>query len=176
MKCLVTPECLVQFWVWWFCLHLEKYGIYPDKTSTSSPIEEIIIDAAKQLPYYFCRFFKVSVSKYFSVETTTPIIIIVPSSDRNGPLSFHCFENSTVLHVIQSWSSDQNVSLSFHCFENHTVLHVIQSWASDQNVPLSFHCFGNPTVLHVIQWGSCEQNVPLSFYCFEKLWWRLTIL
>ena len=42
---------------------LEKYGIYPDKTSTSSPIEEIIIDAAKQLPYYFCRFFKVSVSQ-----------------------------------------------------------------------------------------------------------------
>ncbi|XP_028413164.1 unconventional myosin-XV-like isoform X2 [Dendronephthya gigantea] len=39
---------------------LEKYGIFPDKTSTSSPIEEIIIDAAKQLPYYFCRFFKVS--------------------------------------------------------------------------------------------------------------------
>ena len=46
-----------------FVVSLEKYGIYPDKTSTSSPIEEIVIDAAKQLPYYFCRFFKVSVSK-----------------------------------------------------------------------------------------------------------------
>lgn len=44
-------------------LFTEKYGIYPGKTSTSSPVEEIIIDAAKQLPYYFCRFYKVSVRR-----------------------------------------------------------------------------------------------------------------
>lgn len=43
---------------------LEKYGIYPDKASTSSPVEDIVIDAAKQLPYYFCRFYKVSVRIY----------------------------------------------------------------------------------------------------------------
>ena len=40
---------------------LEKYGIYPDKVSTSSPVEEIVIDAAKQFAFYFCRFYNVSV-------------------------------------------------------------------------------------------------------------------
>jgi hypothetical protein len=46
-------------------------------------------------------------------------------------LPFHCFENLTVPHVIQSRSSDQNVPFSFHCFENLTVLHVIQSRCSN---------------------------------------------
>jgi tellurite resistance-related uncharacterized protein len=85
------------------------------------------------------------------------------SSDQNVPsLSFHCFENPTVLHVIQLRSSDQNVPLSFHCFENPTVLHAIQSWSSDQNVSLSFHYFENPTVLHVIQMTelfSCQLHI-----------------
>ena len=72
-------------------------------------------------------------------------------SEGNVPLSFHCFENLTVLNVIQSWSSDQNVLLSFHCFENLTVLNLM-SWSSDQNIPgLFFHCFENLTVLHVVR-------------------------
>jgi hypothetical protein len=56
-------------------------------------------------------------------------------------LSFHCFENPTVFHAIQSWSSDQNVPLPIHCFENLTVLHAFQSRSRDQNVPLPIHCF-----------------------------------
>jgi hypothetical protein len=87
---------------------------------------------------------------------------------RMFPLSFHCFENLTVPHAIQSWSSDQNVPLSFHCFENLTVLHAIQSWSSDQNVPVSFHFFENLTVLHAIQSWSSDQTDPLSFHCFEN--------
>jgi hypothetical protein len=50
-------------------------------------------------------------------------VMIQTSSDQNVPLSFHCFENLTVLHAIQSWSSDEIVPLSFDCFENLTVLY-----------------------------------------------------
>jgi hypothetical protein len=62
--------------------------------------------------------------------------------------SYNISHNSS---VIQSGTSDWNVLLSFHCFENPTVLHAVQLWFGDQNIPLSFHCFENLIALHAIQ-------------------------
>ena len=48
------------------------------------------------------------------------LVVFFPTSDdplvEYVPLSFLCFENAFVLHVIQLWSNDQNVALPFHCF------------------------------------------------------------
>ena len=81
---------------------------------------------------FHCLFIVLKISLFSMSSSHHPLI-------RMLHCFFHCFENLTVLHLIQSWSSDQNVPLSFHCFENFTVLHVIQSWSSDQHVLLYFH-------------------------------------
>ena len=39
----------------------EKYGITPERPHSSVPVEDIIIEAARQLPLYFSRFFVVKV-------------------------------------------------------------------------------------------------------------------
>jgi hypothetical protein len=60
----------------------------------------------------------------------------VTTSDRNVPLSFHCFEDPTVLHAIQ-WSECFIVFSFFwrsHCSPCHPVT------TSDRNVPLCVHC------------------------------------
>jgi len=44
----------------------EKYGITPERPHSSSPVEGIVIEAARQLPLYFSRFFVVSVSFHLS--------------------------------------------------------------------------------------------------------------
>lgn len=40
----------------------EKYNITPERPHSSSPVEGIVIEAARQLPLYFSRFFVVKVS------------------------------------------------------------------------------------------------------------------
>jgi hypothetical protein len=92
-------------------------------------------------------------------------------SETKVSLSFHCFENLTVLHAIQSWFSETNVPLSFRCFENLTVLHAIQSRSSDLNIPLSFHCFENYTVLHAMQVisGISTNLQPCQDHCFQPV-------
>lgn len=47
----------------------EKYGITPERPHSSFPVEGIVIEAARQLPLYFSRFFVVKVSHAFSVCT-----------------------------------------------------------------------------------------------------------
>ena len=42
--------------------YAEKYGITPERPHSSVPVEDIVIEAARQLPLYFSRFFVVKVS------------------------------------------------------------------------------------------------------------------
>jgi hypothetical protein len=63
--------------------------------------------------------------------------------------------------------------LSFHCFENPTVPHAIQSWCSDRNVPLSFHCFESLTVPH-----ASLSLIVMTFYNRDKIYlsyWSLRV-
>ena len=55
---LYLSFCFVLF-------HAEKYGITPERPHSSVPVEDIIIEAARQLPLYFSRFFVVKVSGRF---------------------------------------------------------------------------------------------------------------
>ena len=107
---------------------------------------------------------------------------------------FHCFENLTVFHIIQSWSTCHNVALFLslfwksHRFPCHpVVIHLSQcciisfivlkispfSMSSSRDPLVTmlhyfFHCFENLTVFHIIQsWSTCH-NVAL----FLSLFWK----
>ena len=105
-------------------------------------------------------------------------------SECNVQLSFHCFENFTVLNVIRhdpvirmfyclfivlkislfSMSSSHDpVIRMFHCL--FIVLKISlfsMSSSHDQNVLLSFHCFENLTVFNLIKSWFSNQN---TFHC-----------
>lgn len=53
-----------EFCLFFCCVlfYAEKYGITPERPHSSVPVEDIIIEAARQLPLYFSRFFVVKVS------------------------------------------------------------------------------------------------------------------
>ena len=53
--------------------YAEKYGITPERSHSSSPVETMVIEAARQLPLYFSRFFVVKVSYRSSSHFWSPL-------------------------------------------------------------------------------------------------------
>lgn len=60
----VSMQNVFEFFLFFFFVvfYAEKYGITPERPHSSVPVEDIIIEAARQLPLYFSRFFVVKVS------------------------------------------------------------------------------------------------------------------
>lgn len=116
------------------CHHHEGRALRDNKVWMDTVIDTIhVLENITVLPCYpiMIQWSKYSNAfSFFSVHFWVPVFFKSSTHDQNVPLPFHCFENLTVLRVIQSWSSGQNVLMPFHCFENLIILYVIQSWSS----------------------------------------------